>query len=177
MTIGKLSKTLLVAGICMVLMSPLSGTSPDDAIGFWKTEDEKKGFTTSIMMVYRYNGRLFGRIVVSYDEKDGTLLETHEHPQQRITTIGTHPKLLEVDIFWNLERGEDKWLGGTVFDPRSGRTYACDCWVRDDKLVLRGKFGPFGLNSVFPKALPNDFPPGYIPPDPLVSVPNIPIIR
>jgi uncharacterized protein (DUF2147 family) len=165
---------VIFAGICMALLNPLTAQSPDDAIGFWKTIDEKEGFTTSIMAVYKYHEKLYGRIIVSFDEKTGELLETHRAPSQQITTIPRQPKLLEVDLFWEVERKGDRWKGGRILDPRSGRTFACDCWVHDSKLIIRGKVGPFGLNSVFYPVDGNDFPKGYIPPDLNEIIPNKP---
>lgn len=148
---------------------------PEDAIGYWKTIDGKEGFTTSIMAVYQYEGKLYGRIIVSFDEKTGALIETHRNPSQRIETVPSRPRLLEVDIFWGLSRGVDTWRGGRVLDPRSGRSYTCDSWVKDNTLILRGRFGPFGINSIFLPTEADDFPSGYDPPALHLMVPNIPL--
>ena len=165
---------VIIAGICMAMLNPLFAQTPEDAIGFWKTVDEKEGFSTSIMAVYEYEEKLYGRIIVSFDEKTGALLETHRNPSQRIKTIADQPKLLEVDLFWELERAEDRWRGGRILDPRSGRSFTCDCWVDDQKLILRGRIGPFGLNSVFYPVHQRDFPAGYAPPELNRIVPNKP---
>jgi uncharacterized protein (DUF2147 family) len=171
---GRLRIILLVAGICLTALLPLFAQTPEKAIGFWKTIDDKEGFTTSIMAVYTYEGELFGRIIVSFDEKTGALLETHNNPIQRIKTIPEQPKLLEIDLFWRLKRDEKRWRGGKILDPRSGKTFTCDCWVDDGKLIIRGKVGPFGLNSVFLKATTTDFPTGYSAPEIDSMRPNIP---
>jgi len=166
---------MIVLGICSISMQHLTANTPEDAIGFWKTVDEKANFTTSIMAVYRYEDKLYGRVIVSYDEKTGALLETHRNPYQRIETIPSRPLLLAVDIFWDLGREKERWRNGYVLDPRSGRRYTCDCWVKDKTLILRGRFGPFGLNSIFFPAETQDFPPGYTPPDLDHMTPNIPL--
>lgn len=173
---GKLRIILLVAGICMSILLPITAQTPEEAIGFWKTIDGDEGFTTSIMAVYSYGGELYGRIIVSFDEKTGVLLETHHAPRKRVDTIASKPKLLEVDLFWKLERDEKRWKSGRILDPRSGKTFTCDCWVEDGKLTIRGRVGPFGLNSIFLKTDERDFPTGYSPPDLDSMKPNIPLL-
>ncbi len=175
MDTGKIIRTLLIVGICLTLTLPLIAQTPEEAIGFWKTQHEKEGFTTSIMAVYVHNGELYGRIIVSFDEETGELLETHEKPSQRVGSLPHRPKLLEVDLFWNLERDTTKWRGGKIVDPRSGKTYTCDCWVKEGKLILRGRIGPFGVNSVFYAATSKDFPPGYTPPNLSAIIPHSPL--
>lgn len=160
----------------MTILLPLTAQAPEEAIGFWKTIHEKEGFTTSIMAVYSYKGELYGRIIVSFDEETGALLETHHNPKQRVKTIASQPKLLAVDLFWNLKQGETRWQNGKILNPRTGKTYTCECWVRDKKLVIRGKVGPFGINSIFLQATLQDFPSGYSPPTLASMEPNIPIL-
>ena len=175
MITGRRLTLMIVAGICLALWHPLDAQTPDEAIGFWKTVDSRKHFTTSIMAVYTYEEMLYGRIIVSFDEKSGALLETHHNAQQQIETVPGRPKLLEVDLFWNLRWEQDRYKGGTVLDPRSGRSFACESYVKDQTFILRGKIGPFGMNSVFYRALPEDFPAGYTPPDVQQMRPKLPI--
>lgn len=174
MDTGKQRRLLLFVGICMTIVLPLLAQTPEEAIGFWKTIHDKEGFTTSIMAVYEYQEQLYGRIIVSFDEQTGVLLETHNNPKQLIETITSRPRLLAVDIFWGLQKGKQRWKNGTILDPRTGRTFTCDCFVKDGNLIIRGRVGPFGLNSVFLRARRNDFPSDYDPPDLTAIVPNIP---
>ncbi|MDD3366234.1 MAG: DUF2147 domain-containing protein [Sphaerochaetaceae bacterium] len=172
MTKNKLS---LVLFIIIVLGSPLLVAGElTDAIGFWKSVDSKKGFTTSVIAVYEHNNLLYGRVVVGYDEKTGELIDTMYNPNQQVHKLPEQPLLLTIDIFWNLQPGGTRWLGGRILDPRSGRTYSCECWVQDGDLIIRGKVGPFGMNNVFHKAQQYDFPYGFILPDLQKFRPNIP---
>lgn len=174
MGIDRLRGILLTFGICLTLCSILPAETPEAVIGFWKSIDEQEGFTTSIMAVYRYDDQLYGRIIVSFDEQDGTLLETHEMPLQRVSTLPSNPKLLAVDLFWDLQWENSRWRDGKILDPRTGKTYTCETWVKGNLLILRGKVGPFGMNTIFHQAREEDFPSGYDPPDLRRMVPNRP---
>ncbi len=64
-------------GICTALMmtlSVLTAASPD---GYYKSVDSKQGFTTSIIAVYTYDQMVYGRIIVAFDEEDGTYIESY----------------------------------------------------------------------------------------------------
>jgi len=143
----------------------LPADDPQDAVGFWKTVDRNKGFTTSVIAVYLREDCLEGRIIVSYDEHTGAFIETFHAPVQSVAKLKDNPYLLGINLFWGLRRSEDRWVGGKVFDPRSGNTFRCEVWVDKEVLILRGQVGPFGLNNRFYPALEEDFPLGFIRPD------------
>ncbi len=165
---------MLLIFLCCMHSVPLTAQSATDAIGFWKTEDPKERFVTSIMVVYAYDDLLYGRIIVSYAEDDGRLLETWHHPQQRIETIGSRVHLLSTDIIWGLRRDGSRWKQGHVLDIRTGKRYGCDIWVEDDRLVLRGRLGPFGVRQIFLRATAQDMPVGIPFPSPDYFIPSPP---
>jgi len=150
----------------------LPADNPQDAVGFWKTVDRGKGFTTSVIAVYIREDCLEGRIIVSYDEQTGAFIETFQAPKQRVSKLKGNPYLLGINLFWGLKRAENRWVGGKVLDPRSGNTFRCEVWVEKDVLVLRGQVGPFGLSNRFYPALKEDFPPDFILPN-LTSIESI----
>jgi uncharacterized protein (DUF2147 family) len=168
---GRVRTTFLL--LFFVLRTSLMlADNPQDAVGFWKTVDRGKGFTTSVIAVYIREDCLVGRIIVSNDEHNGAFIETFHAPMQRISKLKGNPYLLGINLFWGLKRAENRWVGGKVFDPRSGNTFRCEVWVDKDVLILRGQVGPFGLNNRFYPALEEDFPPEFILPD-LASMESI----
>ncbi len=52
-------------------------------------------------------------------------------------------ELLGLELFSGFHfDGEDRWIGGTIYDPNSGKTYRCIITVLDDnKLKVRGYIG------------------------------------
>lgn len=153
----------------------LPGISSTEVVGFWKTVDSHKGFTTSVIAVYACDQTVYGRVIVSYDEKTGELLETMYDPQKFVEKLSHPQRLLDINIFWNLHLAKNRWKGGRVFDPRSGNTFNCELWVQDEELILRGMVGPFGVNNTFLAAESGDFPTGFVPPPLDTLKPCIPI--
>jgi uncharacterized protein (DUF2147 family) len=154
-------KLLHIALFSLVLsIMPLSAEDASDVLGFWKTMDSKETFTTSIMIVYQHNGKLYGRVIVSFNEKDGRLLETWKNPIEKIEKLSSKPYLLATDIFWGHTVEGKMWSGGRVLDPRTGYNYKSDIWVENNKLVVKGKLGPFGVRQLFYKAYSYDMPSG-----------------
>ncbi|MFA7671428.1 MAG: DUF2147 domain-containing protein [Sphaerochaetaceae bacterium] len=153
-------KCFYVFIIYIFSFTPLwSAEDPYQAIGFWKTMDSKEAFTTSVIAVYQYDGALYGRVIVGYNEKNGKLEETWENPVKRIEKLSSKPLLLEVDLFWGHTLEENTWKGGRIVDPRTGYSFSSDIWIENEMLVLRGKFGPFGVRQLFYKADITDMPP------------------
>lgn len=158
-------KRTLVIVLFILFPSILLMASLHDAIGFWKSVDAKKGFTTSIMVAYEYEGKLYGQVIAGFDEKEGFLIDTYLSPVRRIEKLEGSPFLVESNLFWDLEPKESIWADGYIRDPRNGRSYRCDIWVEDEKLVVRGKLGPFGVRQLFYPATVMDLPPGLPFPD------------
>ncbi|MGI6432574.1 MAG: DUF2147 domain-containing protein [Sphaerochaetaceae bacterium] len=129
-----------------------------EVVGLWKSVDARKGFTTSVMVVYEYQQRLYGRVIISYDEKTGALVDSWQEPSLRIERLAHKPLVVQHDLFWGLSLDNQKWVGGTIIDPRSGRTYGCDVWIEDNLLVIRGKLGPFGMRQIFYPLQPYELP-------------------
>ncbi|NCB01225.1 MAG: DUF2147 domain-containing protein [Spirochaetia bacterium] len=146
--------------ILLLIMSSVGAVGERNIVGFWKTIDEKKGFITSIMMTYMYQGKLYGRVIVSFDEKSGEFVESYMNPTVVASKVKGTPLLLDIDIFYNLVLDEEKYVDGMVIDPRSGKSYHAEAWTTKEGFILRGKFGPFGMNNLFLPANRQDFPEG-----------------
>lgn len=156
-------------------MTLMPDARPQDVCGFWKTVDKKRGFTTSVIAVYEYEGKIYGQVIIGNDEKTGALIDTFYDPVQVAEKLKSKPFLERINIFWGLEPRGEKYGGGTVFDPRTGWRFACELWTEDGFLVLRGLIGPFGKNVLFHPAVDADFPPGFLVPDLGSFVPVVPV--
>ena len=56
-----------------------------------------------------------------------------------------------VNEWYILAEGE-KFKGVKILDPAKGKIYSSEAWVEDDKLIVRGKIGPFGRNQTWLKS-------------------------
>jgi uncharacterized protein (DUF2147 family) len=148
--------------------------SDDEVIGFWKTINDRKGIITSIVAVYKFNNKVYGQVIIAYNEKTGDLIDTLYNPKQHIEDKEGYPFLCKSNLFWNLIYNNSRWIDGTVIDPRNGKKFRCQLWNEEGVLILRGSFGIFGLNQLFFPVDTNDFPYGFIIPDIEGFLPAIP---
>lgn len=153
-----MKKTALYLFILFFTIYSVYAIGERNIVGFWKTVDNKHLVTTSIIVTYMHDNKLYGRVIVSYDEGSGEFIESYMNPSQIAHKVDGQPLLLDIDIFYGLSFDGEKYSGGRILDPRSGKTYKGEAWTTEKGLVLRGKIGPFGMNTLFFVAEEQDFP-------------------
>ena len=79
---------------------------------------------------------------------DGELLKD----KNATAKIPGSPKILGLDIIWDLEKDGDSYSGGEVLDPVKGKVYGCEIWRDGKNLIVRGKIAFLGRNQTW---LPN----------------------
>lgn len=166
---------VLILSIFLLLQTPLFPVQ--NVSGFWKTINHNEGFVTSVIAVYEYNNKLYGQVIIGYDENTGILIDTIYDPRQHIAGENDNPFMCKSNLFWNLCRGDKKWSGGTIIDPRNGKVYFCQLWKEKDILVLRGKWGFFWRDQILHPIESGDSPDGFIFPDIKDFIPIIPILQ
>ncbi len=143
-----MSKKLL-SGIIMSLI-PMMALAAAPFVGLYQTIDDETNTPKSIVALYEYNNgddvELAGRIVALYGA-DGNISETLSNPTRIADQVKGSPKMVGLDIIWNMEWDNDdaKYEDGKIMDPKSGKVYSSLMW-QDTSSVLnvRGKIGPFG---------------------------------
>lgn len=143
----------------------------DDIVGFWQTEDKKKHESGSVVAVYSYQGKYYGKIVAIYDEQ-GAIVDTIYEPVRKATSLVGDPYFCGLDIVFEASPEENGTYHGHVMDPRNGKVYRAELWRRGNDLVLRGKFFLFGRNAVWPPFADKDFTPSFKKPDLSTLVPD-----
>ncbi len=126
----------LIFTICLLTVLP--AWAAQDIIGIWKTVDDETGQAKSLVEIYPYNGKMYGRVVDLFQNKDKTAVG-----------ISGDPKILGLDVIWELEETRERWKGGHILDPQKGKIYGCEIWRDGNKLIVRGKIGPFGRNQTW----------------------------
>lgn len=159
-------KLFSLFAVLVLSSAPLSADS--SVLGLWKTVDDKSGEVKSIVKVYEYHGKVFGRILVTYEE--GRLKDSYDDPDYRAEEVKGQPYFAGLDIIWNMVRKGDKWKKGKIMDPKEGKVYSSEMWREGADLIVRGKIGPFGRNQTWLSATPGDLPPGVVEPDGLVPL-------
>jgi len=128
----------------------------DGLAGHWYTEDEE-----SIVEITRddegvYSGRIVWLAEPKYTEEDDVDAEYLGKPKRDLNNPEPDERLTPIIGLEILEgftaRGNDRWDGGTIYDPNNGRTYKCT--MRLDgrgRLIVRGYVGisAFGRSTTW----------------------------
>ena len=131
--------------ICLFLLFSSASFANDNITGFWTTIDDETKTAKSVVQIYEYQGKYFGRVVELFKNKEA------------VAKIKGSPKIKGLDIIWDLEKKGVKYKGGEILDPTKGKVYGCEIWREGDKLIVRGKIAFLGRNQTW---LPNtDFKP------------------
>lgn len=170
-------KKATMAGLVFLLnllAVPLFAQSFNDVFGLWKTIDDETGKAKSVILVYKYQDTLYGRIVMTLDDNE-LPKDTWDKPTERAEEMQDKPFYSGLDMIWDMEPRGDKWAKGKICDPAKGKVYGCEINYDDAKgeLLVRGKIGPFGRNQFWQKVQPADLPAGFtIPENPVPSIPR-----
>lgn len=143
---------------------PLVSNAAMPFTGFYQTIDDETNTPKSIVRIYEYRDgddvEIAGRIVALYNA-DGTISETLSNPTRIADQVKGAPKMVGLDILWNMEWDADdsKYEDGKIMDPKSGKVYSSVMWQDTPEILnVRGKIGPFGRtqhwNTLDVSALP-----------------------
>lgn len=139
-----MKKTLLI--ITVLISSFLF--SGEKITGVWKSVSDTTGLVKSISVIYEYQGKVYGRVLVTYDDQ-GNLVDTVANPIERAPNIQGEPYYAGLDFIWDMEDRGKKWSKGKIMDPEPAKVYSCDMWREGENLIVRGKVGPFGRNQTW----------------------------
>lgn len=153
-----------------------SSAHSKDIAGYWKTIDEKTQKPQSIIAIYEYQGKYYGRIVATYND-DGKFDDTIYEPKTRAPGIKGEPYYSGMDIIWNVKKVGHKYSDGHIVDPEKGRVYGVALWTQGDNLVVRGELFIFGRNQTWLPVHENEFSSVYKKPDTSQFVPVIPQVK
>lgn len=139
------------------LVLPIAANASLPFVGMYQTIDDETNSPKSIVALYEYadgnESKLAGRIIALYGA-DGNISETLSNPTRVADAVRGAPKMVGLDIIWNMEWDSDdsEFGDGKIMDPKSGKVYSSVMWQdknTTDKLNVRGKIGPFGRTQVW----------------------------
>ncbi|BAP33135.1 putative signal peptide protein [Chryseobacterium sp. StRB126] len=116
--------------------------------GKWKTIDDETKQAKSIVEIFKKtDGKYYGKI--------SQLLTKPADPN--CTTCKDDRKgkpLVGLEIIRGLKKDGDEFTGGTITDPKTGKTYKCTITKGGDKLNVRGYLGLslLGRTQIWEKA-------------------------
>jgi len=148
-----------------------------DVVGFWKSVNETTQKPESIVGIYKYKGKYFGRLIVTYAD-DGKVQDTIYNPHKKAPGVIGNPYYAGLDFIWDLHKEKSKYQDGKILDPEHGKIYDAEMWIDENgNLIARGELLIFGRNQTWPKAVESDFPPDFKKPDLGTMTPSIPQVK
>jgi len=109
----------------------------DKVVGTWLTEDGD----SKVRIFKATNGKYYGKIVwlEEPNELDGTPKIDDENPDESLNTRPIMDLMILKDFVYD-EKGSE-WDSGEIYDPKTGNTYSCYMWFKDDQLHVKGYIG------------------------------------
>lgn len=132
-----MKKLLLTAAMSLCA---LAAQATANVTGYWTTVDDETQEAKSVVQIYEYQGKIYGRVV-----------ELLKNPGAKAKIKG-NPAIKGLTIIWDLEKDGDTYSGGEILDPQKGKVYGCEIWREGKKLIVRGKIAFLGRNQTW---LPN----------------------
>jgi uncharacterized protein (DUF2147 family) len=147
MIASRLPYLLLVLVASWFGATEVHATDPASPIGFWKGQD-------ATFEMFESGGKLSARIVALSEPKTAEGKEKTDiynpDPKKR-----NHPIIGLVFISGFTKKSDTCWENGTVYDPKSGKTYSCFMELQGpDKIKVRGYIGTalMGRNYIWTRA-------------------------
>jgi uncharacterized protein (DUF2147 family) len=134
MNASRLRYLLLALVTCWFGTTVVHGTDPASPIGLWKGQD-------ATFEMFESERKLNARIVSLSEPKTTEGKEKTDiynpDPKKR-----SHPIIGLVFISGFTKKSDTRWENGTVYDPKSGRTYSCFMELQGpNKIKVRGYIG------------------------------------
>jgi uncharacterized protein (DUF2147 family) len=138
----KKSKSLILVGVILTSLSSQAGQG-DQILGKWNTAEDK-----ARVEVFKQNDKYFGKIVSlkepdwpANDEKGpaGQPKNDRNNPSPRLRSRKIVGLRMMNDFVY---AGKNHWIGGTIYDPESGKTYKGKMSLTaTNRLEMRGFVG------------------------------------
>ena len=128
-------KKIMLTLVSLFAMLAVFGQANDLIVGKWKTVDDETGQDKSIVEVFKKSdGKYYGKIL--------ELLQKPENDKCVKCKDALKDKpLIGLEIINGLTKKDNEFSGGTITDPKSGKTYKCTVTRAGDKLKVRGYVG------------------------------------
>ncbi len=136
-TIKKNVFRILFCFMAIVSFSADAQSSQSNIVGQWKSIDDKTGKAKSIIEITEKNGIYTGRIIQ-------LLNPSESNPVCTKCKDGRKDQAIEgMIIIENVSQKKTSWGGGTILDPKNGKTYKVKFTLVDEgkTLKVRGYIG------------------------------------
>lgn len=133
--------------LAVAVFSSFAASNP--ILGNWQTIDEKTGKPSSLIYIWQKGGLYYGKVAKIYSENG------QKNTDRCINCKGDRQNkpVLGLTIIEGMQLQANKWVNGSVLDPRNGKLYHAEMWLANNnrELHLRGYIGIplFGKTAVW----------------------------
>jgi len=123
---------LIIIFLCYLSCFATSDTNPIS--GLWLSQNKD-----AIIEIFSRNDLFFGKIVWLEEPLNemGNPKKDIENPDPALR----NRQIWGLEILQNFEQKKNKWKGGSIYDPESGKTYSCTMKLKGNYLYIRGFIG------------------------------------
>ncbi len=118
-----------------LLMGLSLSLTAQDITGDWNNIDEETGEINSVINIYKIDNEYFGKIIhiIKPEERDNLCTKCKGNLKDQ--------PILGMNILNNLKKDGERYSGGQIFDPKTGKEYRAEIWIDEEnsnKLNVRG---------------------------------------
>ncbi|RFS22795.1 DUF2147 domain-containing protein [Chitinophaga silvatica] len=134
---------VLMLGFALISMVGFSQANAINGIWFNPEKDGK-------IDIYESGGKYYGKLVWIQNQFEDDGKTPRKDSKNKNSSLRSRP-LLNIMILNDFKYENGKWVDGTVYDPKSGKTYTSNMTLKGDKLEVRGYVGTpmFGRTAIF----------------------------
>jgi uncharacterized protein (DUF2147 family) len=137
-----MKRTLMLLAFAFVAFNCKSQVKDNQIKGEWMSPKKD-----TRVLIYKEGEKYYGKITWG----TGIATKDEKNPQAELR----NRELIGLVILSNFSyNGDDTWAGGSIYDPREGKTYDCKMTLKEEKtLSIRGYVGIslFGRSEVWTK--------------------------
>lgn len=173
----KKTRMIAIAMLALLVVGAVAAWAADDILGLWKVIDDKTGKPNAYVVLYMYNGKLYGRMVATISLDTGRVDDTLLTKKFKASALAGDPPNCGLDFVYELSDKGKEWKG-SIIDPGDGKVYDCSIKRDGGKLIVRGSLrgtgGLLGRNQTWLQASASELPAEFALPDAKTFVPVIP---
>jgi uncharacterized protein (DUF2147 family) len=135
-------RKLFLVSLLVLFGAALYAQDENKVVGVWLTQDGDSKVTISKDAKGKFNGEITW---LKEPLKNGKPKVDDKNPDPKLQTRPTLGLRLLTGFEYN--KSDKEWVNGTIYDPKSGKTYKCYMWFEKDPNVLSVK-GYIGFSLI-----------------------------
>lgn len=135
-----MKKLLLTFMFCCTAI--FANAQVEKLLGYWTQIDDKTGKEEGVFYIFKAtDGLYYGKFIRSLDP------QSEDAVCEKCTGEDKGKPLKGMIMMKRLKADDNELVGGTIIDPRSGKTYHCKMFydAKKDRLCLKGSLDKIGI--------------------------------